>query len=73
MSTISHISQLLSPSPTIKTASERLNLGGGIDESGDGRGCNSWRRLVVEDEVLVLWMEEELVERVRDVMVTVVR
>lgn len=49
--------------------SERENFGGGIDESDEGRGWSSCRRLVAEDEVVVaLWMEEELVERVRDVM-----
>lgn len=68
MSTISHISRLESPSPTTKTTSERANLACGTEESGEGRGCSSCRKLVAEDEVLVLWMEDELVERARDVM-----
>ncbi len=73
MSTISQISRLESPSPTTKTVSESVNLGCGVEGPGGGRGCSSCRRLVVEDEVLVLWMEDELVERLRDVMVMVVR
>lgn len=44
-----------------------------MEESGAGKGCSSCRRLLLLEwevvVVVVLWMEEELVDRVRDVIV----
>jgi hypothetical protein len=54
----------------MKTRSESAYCGGGTEESANGKGCSSWRRLWLEEEVVLV--EEELVEKVRDVMVALI-